>query len=228
MKVKTMTINVLVADRERAFADVLAARIAEEDDIEVTGAVQAQAPGSSLLAGKSADVVLLDADLPDDASNRLCEELSGGSKPARVIMLSFSSEPERIVKALRARAAAWVRKDESVEHLLRVIRGAARGEGWLPPSETANVVQLLIWGQDKNQKNELLLSKLTERERAVLACLAEGAAHRDAVAKQLHLSVNTVRTHTRNLTAKLGVHSMLEAVALTRDDAGWLYEDGGT
>jgi DNA-binding NarL/FixJ family response regulator len=48
------------------------------------------------------------------------------------------------------------------------------------------------------------------------------------VAAQLHLSVHTVRTHTQNLMAKLGVHSMLEAVALTRDNAGWLYEDSGT
>ena len=222
-----MVISVLVADQERAFADVLAARLDEEDDIEVTGAVQVQASGSSLLAGKSAEVMVLDGDLPDDAGNRLCEQLSGGDKPTRVIMLSFSSEPERIVKALRAQAAAWVRKDESLEYLLRVIRGVARGEGWLPPSETANVIQLLIRSQDKNHKNQLLLNKLTARERAVLACLAEGAAHRDAVAAQLHLSVHTVRTHTQNLMAKLGVHSMLEAVALTRDDAGWLYEDGG-
>jgi DNA-binding NarL/FixJ family response regulator len=58
------------------------------------------------LAGKSVEVMLLDGDLPDDAGNRLCEELSGGDKPIRVIMLSFSSEPERIVKALRARARA--------------------------------------------------------------------------------------------------------------------------
>jgi DNA-binding NarL/FixJ family response regulator len=180
------------------------------------------------LAGKSVEVMLLDGDLPDDAGNRLCEELSGGDKPIRVIMLSFSSEPERIVKALRARAAAWVRKDESLEYLLRVIRGVARGEGWLPTSEMANVIQLLIWSQDRNQKNQQLLNKLTARERTVLACLAEGAAHRDAVAKQLHLSVNTVRTHTQNLMAKLGVHSMLEAVALTRDDEGLLYEDGIT
>jgi DNA-binding NarL/FixJ family response regulator len=221
-----MAINVIVADQERAFADVLAARLDEEDDIEVIGAVQVQAPGSSLLAGKAAEVMLLDGDLPDGDGNRLCEELSGGGKPARVIMLSFSSEPERIVKALRARAAAWVRKDESLEHLLHVIRGVARGESWLPPTETADVIRLLIWGHDKNQKHQLLLSKLTARERAVLACLAEGAAHRDAVAERLHLSVHTVRTHTQNLMAKLGVHSMLEAVALTRDDAAWLYEDG--
>jgi DNA-binding NarL/FixJ family response regulator len=223
-----MAINVLVADQERAFADLLAARLNEENDIEVIGAVQLQASGSAPLAGKFAEVMLLDGDMPDDAGNRLCEQLSVGNKPTRVIMLSFSSEPERIVKALRARAAAWVRKDESLEHLLRVIRGVAEGGGWLPPSEMANVIQLLIWGQEKNQKNQLLLNKLTVRERAVLACLADGAAHRDVVATQLHLSVHTVRTHTQNLMAKLGVHSMLEAVALARGDADWLYEDGRT
>ena len=219
-----MAINVLIADQERAFTDVLAARLDDENDIEATGAVQA--PGSSLLTGKSAEVMVLDGDLPDDAANRLCERLSGGDESTRVIMLSFSSEPERIVKALRARAAAWVRKDESLEHLLRVIRGVARGESWLPPSETADVIQLLIWGQERHRENELLLAKLTTRERAVLACLAEGAAHRDVVAKELHLSVNTVRTHMRNLMAKLGVHSMLEAVALTRDDVNWLDGEG--
>jgi DNA-binding NarL/FixJ family response regulator len=170
-----VAINVIVADQERAFADVLAARLDEEDDIEVSGAVQVPAPGSSLPGEKSADVLLLDADLPDDAANRLCDQLSGGGRP-----------------------------------------------------ETAEVIRLLIWGQDKNQKNQLLLSKLTARERAVLACLAEGAAHRGAVAEQLHLSVHTVRTHMQNLMAKLGVHSMLEAVALTRDDAGSYYEDGTT
>jgi DNA-binding NarL/FixJ family response regulator len=92
-----MAINVLIADRERAFVDVLAARLDDEDDIEVMGAVQVQVPGSSLLAGKSAEVMVLDGDLLDDAANRLCEKLSGGSEPTRVIILSFSSEPERIV-----------------------------------------------------------------------------------------------------------------------------------
>lgn len=220
-----MAISVLIADRERTFADVLAARLDDEDDIEVVGAIQVRS--SSLPARKSADVMLLDGDLPDDAANRLCEKLSGGDEPTRVIQLSFSSEPERITKALGVRVAAWVRKDESLDHLLRVVRGVARGESWLPPSETADVIQLLMRGGERRRENELLLAKLTARERAVLACLAEGAAHRDAVAKQLHLSVNTVRTHMRNLMAKLGVHSMLEAVALTRDNTNWLSGDGG-
>jgi DNA-binding NarL/FixJ family response regulator len=211
--------NILVADQERIFADALATRLDDEDDIRVTGAVQLEAGSSWLLSGKAAEVMLLDGDLPGDVANRLCEKLSS-DKSTRVIMLSFSSEPERIVKALRSGAVAWVRKGESLEYLLRVIRGVARGESWLPPSETADVVQLLMWGGERHRENELLLAKLTARERAVLTCLAEGAAHREVVAKQLHLSVNTVRTHMQNIMAKLGVHSMLEAVALTRNDAG--------
>ena len=132
---------------------------------------------------------------------------------------------DRIVQAIRAGTAAWVRKDESLEHLLRVIRGVARGETWLPPAETGNVVRLLLRERDRHRDSERLLAALTPRERAVLACLAEGAGHRDVVAEQLHLSVNTVRTHLQNLMAKLGVHSALEAVALTRDRAGWLPSD---
>lgn len=215
-----MAINVIVADRERTFVDALAARLAAERDMEVVGAVHVRAPGPWLVAGRPAEVMVLDADLPGEAANHLCEELSARDEPVGVIMLSSSSEPERIVAAIRAGAAAWVRKDESLEYLLGIIRGVARGETWLPPSETGQVLRLLLRAEDRHRQSERLLAALTPRERAVLACLAEGADHRE-VAQQLHLSVNTVRTHLQNLMAKLGVHSALEAVALTRDHAGW-------
>jgi DNA-binding NarL/FixJ family response regulator len=222
-----MAINVLIADQERIFADALATRLDDEDDIGVMGAVQLEAPSAWAVTGKRAQVMLLDGDLPGDAANRICEKLSG-CESTLVIMLSLSSEPERIVKAFQVGAAAWVGKDESLEHLLQVIRGVARGESWLPPSETADVIQLLLHAGQQRRKNERLIATLTARERAVLACLAQGAAHRDAVAKQLHLSVNTVRTHLQNLMAKLGVHSTVEAVALTRDNPDWLHGDNDT
>jgi DNA-binding NarL/FixJ family response regulator len=222
----TMVINVLIADQECAFANVLAARLDDEDDIAVVGAVEVKVPISRLPAKKPVEVILLDGDLPGDAANRLCENHSGGDQPTRVITLSASSEPERIVKAIRAGTAAWVRKDESLAYLLRVIRGVARGESWLPPSETADVLRLLLRTGESHTENERLLATLTKAERAVLACLAEGAANRAMVAEQLHLSVHTVRTHLQNLMAKLGVHSMLEAVALTRNNPGGVPSDG--
>ena len=130
-------------------------------------------------------------------------------------MLSRTSEPSRIVAAIKAGARGWVRKDESVEHLLRVLRGVARGETWLPPAETGNVLSLLLRRRDGSYDGDRLLGLLTARERQVLACLAEGVG-RNQVAERLNLKANTVRTHLQNITAKLGVHSTLEAVALTR------------
>ena len=59
------------------------------------------------------------------------------------------------------------------------------------------------------------ISSLTRREREVLACLAEGLT-RASIAARLNVSPNTVRTHVRNILAKLQVHSTPEAVALVR------------
>ena len=211
-----MAIRVLIADSERLFAETLAVRLDREEDMTVVAAVPVTSPGPCLNVASSADVMVVDGDLPDGAANKLCAAVSGRARASRVVTLSSSSEPERIVDAIRSGAAAWVRKDQSMDDLLRVIRGVARGETWLPPSETGRVVRLLLHEQDRRREHERLLASLTPRERAVLNCLAEGTAHRDAIARQLGLSVNTVRTHLQNIMAKLGVHSALEAVALTR------------
>lgn len=211
-----MRITVLMADRERIFADAVAAHLEDEQDIDVVAAVDPGAHGEYLRAVLHADVVLLDADLADDAADALCEELT--SLGSRVVMLSASSEPERIVAAIRAGASAWVRKDQSIEYLVQVVRGAVRGETWLPPAETGTVLRLLMRDQDKRREDKQQLAALTPREREVLACLADGAGRRD-VAEQLYVSANTVRTHLQNLMAKLGVHSALEAVAMIRRGA---------
>jgi DNA-binding NarL/FixJ family response regulator len=208
-------ISVFVVDQERTFADALAARLEAEEDLEVVAAVHARTSAECLIVGLHADVILLDGDLPERAAMRLCEELSARDDAPRVVMLSYSAQPERIVDAVRSGAAAWVRKNESLQYLLQVIRGVARGETWLPPAEAGQVLGYLMTDQDRRQDNDRLLAALTPRERQVLACLAEGAG-RQEVAEQLHLSANTVRTHLQNLMAKLGVHSTLEAVALSR------------
>src|SRR5215469_4059966 len=197
-----MGITVFVIDHERTFADALAARLETEDDVEVVAAVHARTPAQCLIVGRHADIMLLDGDLPERAAMRLCEELCSRDEPPHVIMLSYSSEPERIVDAVRSGAAAWVGKNESLQHLLTVIRGVVRGETWLPPAEAGHVLRLLMREQEQQADNGRLLAALTPREREVLTCLAEGVGRRE-VAEMLHLSANTVRTHLQNLMAKL-------------------------
>ena len=212
-----MKITAVVIDEERTFADALAIRLDAEEDIKVVAVAQRTAASM----GWHADIILLDFDLA--GSIRFCQAASRPPNATRVIMLSRTSEPSRIVAAIKAGACAWVRKDESMEHLLRVLRGVARGETWLPPAETGNVLSILLRKRDGRKDGDRLLALLTPRERQVLACLAEGAG-RKQVAERLNLTANTVRTHQQNIMAKLGVHSTLEAVALTR--AWWPPPDG--
>jgi DNA-binding NarL/FixJ family response regulator len=210
-----MGISVFVIDAERTFADALSARLEAEQDIDVVMSLHPTAPAPSLIIGRHADVVLLDADLPDSAAVNLCEELSGRPEAPRVVMMSHGAQVDCIAHAVRVGAAGWVRKDESLHDLLRVVRGVVAGETWLPRAQMGAVLRLLLEERQQQQECDRLLAALTPREREILSCLADGAGRRD-VAERLHLSANTVRTHLQNLMAKLGVHSTLEAVALTR------------
>jgi DNA-binding NarL/FixJ family response regulator len=213
-----MVVRLIIVVEERTFADALATRLETEHDVEIVAAVHTRAPSPSLFSRSPADVMLLDGDLPDDAAFRLCEGLSQRCDVPYVIFLSHSSEPTRIVRAVSAGAVGWVRKDESVDRLIQVIRGAARGETWLPQGETGEVLRLLLRRPEPEEDGEMLAA-LTRREREVLVCLAEGTGRLD-MAEHLHMSPNTVRTHLQNLMSKLGVHSALEAVALARPQLG--------
>jgi two-component system NarL family response regulator len=206
---------VLIVDQHLAFRDALATRLQTEPDLAVLAKAHSAEFASSVLVGRSADVILLDADLPDHAAIAFCSEMVRRQDPPRIVMLSAASEPERIVAAVRAGAAAWVRKDESIHYLLDVIRGVVRGETWLPVRALGVVLHLLIEDEEHRRDGNDLLAALTPREREVLSLLVEGAG-RNEVAKRLQLSANTVRTHLQSLMSKFGVHSTLEVVALAR------------
>jgi DNA-binding NarL/FixJ family response regulator len=208
-------IHVLIVDQHCAFRDALAARLQAELDLTVVAKAHSAEFAPRVLVGRPVDVVLLDAELPNATAIEFCAEITRHANVPRVVMLAAASGPERIVAAIRAGAAAWVRKDESVDHLLHVIHGVVRGETWLPPMELGPVLHLLIAEQDERRDCDELLSVLTPREREVLFHLAEGAGRKE-VAERLQVSANTVRTHLHSLMAKLGAHSTLEVVALAR------------
>jgi len=210
-----MAIGLFILVQERTFADALAIRLEEEPDVAVVAALDTKARPPRVFAGNHVDVVLLDADLADDAAFRLCAELSQASPAPYVVFLSHSADPARIVRAIRAGAVGWVGKEEPLERLIHVIKGVARGETWLPPGQTGEVLRLLLHSTEGDNDSAELLTALTDRERQVLVCLAEGIQRRD-IADHLHMSPNTVRTHLQNLMGKLGVHTALEAVALMR------------
>jgi DNA-binding NarL/FixJ family response regulator len=208
--------NVLIVDPQRTFADAVAAWLGNESDAAVVKAVYSPQSARCVLATSRVDLLLV-GDLPDRAALTLCMEVSAREYPPRVIVISASADVGHIVAAIQAGANAWVCKDESGKHLLDVIGRVVRGETWVPPSELGQVFRLMLSNLERMRQEDPLVA-LTPRERDVLLHVAEGADRKE-VAERLHLSVNTVRTHMQSLMAKLGVHSTLEAVAVTR---AWL------
>jgi two-component system NarL family response regulator len=128
-----------------------------------------------------------------------------------VVILSALSEVDTIVQALRRGAIGWLSKTESADLVARVIRGAARHGGWIPPEIMGDVLRRLM--DEPPESGGGLPAELTPREREVLQCMVDGH-NRAEIADRLGLSANTVRTHTQNLLAKLGAHSALEAITL--------------
>jgi DNA-binding NarL/FixJ family response regulator len=225
-----MVIRLLIFVQEVTFADALATRLEAEPGMEVVAALYLRDSPPQLSSASQADVVLLDGDLPGDAAFRLCEELRQRGDTPRIVFLSQISDPRRIARAIVSGAVGWVRKDESLDRLIEVIHGTARGETWLSPSDTGPVLRLLMGEPDGEDGNGApWVAALTCREREVLACLAEGANRAD-LAVRLHMSPNTARTHLQNLMGKLGVHSALEAAALMRAhlDASSSFPSGKT
>lgn len=217
MSPDTSSVSVLILDQQRTFGDAIAEWLATKPGVTVVAAVTSAQAARRALIGRRVDVIVIDGELPDGAAMSLCADLSGPSPLPRSVILSVSADPERIVAAFRAGAVAWVRKDEPMKHLLRAILGAARDEAWIPPVLLRQVIRVFLHDQVKGGDDPL--SVLTRREREVLSLIAHGY-ERKQVAEQMHLSVNTIRTHMQSLLAKLGVHSALEAVALARSHLG--------
>jgi DNA-binding NarL/FixJ family response regulator len=204
-------ISVLAVDDHQVFADALAVRLSVERDLDPVTVAYSVAEAGSRLSRTPVDVVILDYSLGDGTGTELAERLQQLSPKARVIILTASQSVEAVVDGLSAGVRAWLPKTVDTAHLVNVIRGVHAGEMWLAPSLLGAVMPRLLARSAAPAPD--IFAVLTQREREVLDCMVAGLT-RDEIAKKLGVAGNTVRTHTQNLTGKLGVHSSLQAVTL--------------
>jgi DNA-binding NarL/FixJ family response regulator len=157
------------------------------------------------------DVVIMDVRLGDVSGIDLTRQLMTLPTPPAVVVLTAYSDAATAIGAVQAGAAGFVTKDASVEQLVSAVRAALLGGSWLP---TELLSQLLAdYPGPAEAPQAKLIQQLTAREREVLSLMVSGL-DRNGIAGRLRQSPNTVRTHIRNVTVKLGCHSALEAVAV--------------
>jgi DNA-binding NarL/FixJ family response regulator len=138
-----------------------------------------------------------------DATQRLRKDHPG----VRVVALSTHADKRYVRNMIRAGAAAYVLKESASEDLLRAVRAAAHGEHYLSPQITGCLLE--TWSAPQVPESSSAYEVLGAREREVLRLLSEGKTSKE-IAALLELSIKTVETHRRNITQKVGLHSIAE------------------
>jgi DNA-binding NarL/FixJ family response regulator len=168
----------------------------------VVGSTGSAAEAYELVGSATPDVVIVDVGLPDKSGVDLTRELLQRNAHVAVVIYTGLEDPVLLKDALGCGARAFAFKTGSPESLAAAVRAAAAGATYVAPELRAAIAH----GERADQPR-----RLTDRERQVLALVAEGITN-EAVAAQLMLSSETVRTHIRNAMRKLGTHTRAHAV----------------
>jgi DNA-binding NarL/FixJ family response regulator len=156
-------------------------------------------------------VALVDVILEDGDGLETAEQMVRDSPDTRVIVLSSSDDDQKAVRALRAGARGYLRKDIELEALPRAVNGVLDGEAAISRRLAMSVVDELRKSPQLGPGMRPTVSELTPREWQVLDLLTTGASTAD-IAIDLVLSPETVLTHVKNILKKLGVHSRRDAI----------------
>ena len=145
------------------------------------------------------------------AGFEIVETIARDSPDTRVIVLSAAEDDTKAVRALRAGARGYLRKDIELEALPRAVSGVMAGEAAISRRLTMRIVDELRKTPSIGPGLRPTVSELTPREWQVLDLLTTGSSTAD-IAIDLVLSPETVLTHVKNILKKLGVHSRRDAV----------------
>lgn len=204
--------RVLVAIESRLYLEMLKSGLEQEPDIDVVG--DAGDAESAIAAAEStkASVVLMSSGLPGFADGQAGCMLRDRYPTCRIIVLADDRDQRLLADGLGCGASGYLTKDCTMAELVEAVRGVARGEVLVPPSMLGPLLSDLMERRKGHEEALLRLSRLSPRERQVLALVARGKKTAD-IAEALVISPETARTHVQNTLTKLGVHSRLEAAS---------------
>ena len=203
--------RVLIVDDHMAFSEALGIAIDIQPDIVFVGSARSVEEALEKVAEASPDVVLLDLRLPGVDGIEGLKQIKALRPATRVLILTAFAEAEAMAQAATAVAGGFFPKERPVGEILQAIRTVSDGGMMVEATTLAAVLRNVHEPSAPTEVHPPPGMQLTERQREVLALLAEGLDPR-AIARMLGISVNTSRGHVKSVIAKLGVHSQLEAV----------------
>jgi DNA-binding NarL/FixJ family response regulator len=207
-------ITLLICDDHKILTDALAMVVERDSALRmIAPPVHTAEEAVDLCREHGPDVVLMDivfkGQMDGIEATRRIKEISPATK---VVIMTAHDDERLLVEAVEAGASGFLGKDEAADEVLAAAKAAAEGEVLIDPIILTRLLHQVAKEREARRDALALLEELTEREHEVLQLLSEGMRN-DDIAQKLFISPQTVQTHVRNLLAKLGVHSKLEAVA---------------
>jgi len=204
-----MSISILLVDDHAILRQGLRMVLESEPGFTVVAEAKNGNEALNKAAQLKPDVIVLDIGLPDIPGNEIARQIRAQNPATRIVILSMHAKEAYVVEALNAGATAYVLKGSEATELVDAIRLAMRGQRFLSPPLTEELIEKYI--QKTKNQNLDLLETLTNRERQIMRLAASGCSNAE-IAQRLVISPRTVEVHRAKVMSKLGLRSQAELI----------------
>ena len=206
--------RVLIADDHEEFRAGLEALLAATPAVEVVGTAGDGAMAVALALDLQPDVVLMDLQMPRVNGIDATAQITRSSPHIGVLVLTMMEDEESVFAAVRAGARGYLLKGARRSEIVRAVQAVGAGEVIFGPGIADRMMAYFAHARGRPAVDAF--PDLTDRERVVLGLIAQGKENGE-IARQLDLSVKTVRNHASNIFAKLQVAHRAQAIVKARD-----------
>jgi NarL family two-component system response regulator LiaR len=156
-------------------------------------------------------VVVMDMHMPLMSGIEATRRVLAVHPEAAVLMLTVAADDDSVLAAIRAGASGYLLKEAHLAEIVAGVRAAADGRSPIAP-RVAGALVTSVREREARRRPAVDVAAVTQRERAVLALLAEGHDNAE-IAARLYVSASTVKNHVSHLLEKLGVENRVQAAA---------------
>ncbi len=203
-------VRVLLADDHALFREGLVGIIRAQPDMQVVGEANDGLEAFVKAQELKPDLILMDVQMPGMDGIEAVKQIKQVLPETIIVMLTVRGDDDMLFEALKNGAQGYLLKEIRSQALLEMLRGALHGEAAISPNLAGRVLsefRRLSKGGVPEKEDD---SGLTEREQQVLVQASKGATDKE-IATTLNISLNTVKTHIRNILSKLHVSTRREA-----------------
>ncbi len=203
-----MTIRVVVADDHKLFRQGLISLMKTRDDfVEVVGEAETGEEVVKLAETLQPDVILMDIYMPGIDGLQATAEIRQRFPKIAIVILTSSERDGHIYQAVESGVAGYLLKNLDADELFNLLEGVIRGEAAITRALASRLLKGVATRLTDKKKGDETLS---ERELYVLRLVASGASNQE-IADKLEISINTVKSHLRNILSKLQLENRTQA-----------------